>query len=882
MAERIRTLSELQNIINEQLTTEKALQFDYAARGRTGKKLILHFHSEEYCSPSHVLMLQRRMKDAIGCEASVFAVVHQQENILTDELFEKTVKEFIYEYDRTLEPQIRSCKVERSGGLINMDFDRQMAPLLIEKMGIPGKLSDYFRNTYGLNIHMGEMKYTETDAKKEKCEEADFFKPEYVLSMPAPEMPKPKADPMPEKKAEEKKEDSDVLYGRRFTGDPVRMIEVAPETNFIIEGEIISNEVKLTSENKYTVITFTMTDNTSSMKAKLMLRGDQSDKAKTFSAGTYIRLQGKLEYDTFAKENLIRVRGIMKAKKVEREDTAEKKRVELHLHTNMSAQDGITSASDYFKRAAKYGMTAMAVTDHGVVQAYPEAAGAAEKYGINLIYGMEAYMVDDDKRLYNGKNDRSFMDEYVVFDLETTGLDNTLCEITEIGAVRMKNGEVVDQFSTFVDPEKPIPAEITKLTGITDDMVKGAPKKEEALRAFRAFIGEEACLVAHNASFDMGFIEKKGHPFGIKFENDVIDSLAIGRAWLPGLKSHKLNILADHYGVPLKHHRAVNDCEATAKILKCIFDEMTEKDIKSCFQLNSLIDEVSIVKNSREVFHTVILCKNQKGLRNLYKLVSEGHLTYYYRRPRIPKSLIERHREGLIIGSACESGEIFRAVLNDMPDDELDKKAAFYDYLEIQPDGNNEFLIRSHKVENREALHDLNRRIIACGDRLGKPTVATTDCHFLNPEDEQYRRIVQDGMGFKDADDQAPLYFRTTNEMLQEFSYLGEERAMEVVVENTNKIAEMMEPIQLFPKETAMPEIEGAAEYIRERGYQRMRERYGDPLPEFIEQRMEKELGPIIRHGFSMLYYIAQKLVENSNDHGYLVGSRGSVGSSLA
>lgn len=881
MAEKIRTLKELQNIINGEIRPADKLSFDYAAMGRTGRKLILHFRSDEYCSPSKVLSLQRRMKDAINCGADVFAVIHQEEKVLNEELIEKTVKEFIYEFDRTLEPQIRSCAVHTNGGLINMNFDRQMAPLLIERLGIPKKLSDYFKSTYGTNLRIGELKYIETDSKKEREEE--FFKPEYALSMPLPGDKPRAAEILPrEEKPEQKEEESDILYGKRFDGEPVKMIEVAPETNFIIEGEIISNEVKLTSENKYTIITFTMTDTTSSMKAKIMLRGDQSAKAALFKAGAYIRLQGKLEYDNFAKENMIRVRGVMKAKKVERTDTAEIKRVELHLHTNMSAQDGISSSNAYFEQAKKFGMRALAVTDHGVVQAYPYAQAASAATGVGLIYGMEAYMVDDGKRLYNGKFDRSFDDEYVVFDLETTGLDNSLCEITEIGAVRMKNGEIVDTFSSFVDPGKPIPAEIVKLTGITDDMVAGAPTAEEALRAFKEFIGDEACLCAHNADFDMGFITKKGHPFGIKFENDVIDSLPIGRAWLPNLRSHKLNILADHYNVPLKHHRAVNDCEATAKILYKMFCEMREKGIESAMQMNSLIDEVSIVKNSKEVFHTIILCKNQTGLKNLYRLVSEGHLTYYYRRPRIPKSLIEHWREGLIIGSACEAGELYRAVLNEKDDAEIDRIASFYDYLEIQPDGNNEFMIRSHRVENREALHNINRRIVACAKRLGKAFVATTDCHFLNPEDEQFRRIVMDGMGFKDADDQAPLYFRTTDEMLQEFSYLGEEDCYAAVVTNTNLVADMMEPIQLFPKETAMPSIEGAAEHIREDGYRRMKERYGDPLPDFIEQRMEKELGPIIRHGFSMLYYIAQKLVQNSNEHGYLVGSRGSVGSSLA
>ena len=870
MAERINSVKELQNIIREQINGEDGLEFINAAKGMGGKSLILHFHSDSYYSPSRVLMLQRKMKDAIGCGASVFAVVHQNSDCLTKENIETTIKEYIYEYDRTLEPHIRTCKIDVDGALISMEFDRQMAPLLLEKMEMPQKISNYFRNIYDASYRISEMKYVETD-RKDRTEKAEPFRPEYDLVIP-----------VREEAPKQNESAADVLYGRAFTGDPVKMIEISAESDFIVEGEIIANEVRLTTGNKYTIISFSITDTTTTMKAKIMLRGDQSEKGDLFKAGSYIRLRGSLEYDTYARENIIKVKGVLKAKRTERKDTSDVKRVELHLHTNMSAQDGITSATDYFKQAAKFGMKAVAVTDHGVVQAFPEANNAAEKYGLNIIYGMEAYMVDDGKGLYNSQTDRGFDGEYVIFDLETTGLDNNTCEITEIGAVRMVGSVVTDTFSTFVDPGVSIPPEVVRLTGITDDMVKGAPETEEALRAFKTFIGKDACLIAHNADFDMGFIIKKGKKYGIVFENDVIDSLAIARAWLPGLKNHKLNTVGEHYGVVFKHHRAVNDCQATAEIMQHIFSEMAEKGINSCRGMNSLIDDVSIVKNSRLVYHTVILCKNQTGLRNMYRLVSEGHLKYFYRRPRIPKSLISKYREGLIVGSACESGEVFRAVLDGKSDEELDNIASFYDYLEIQPDGNNEFLIRNHRLNNKDELHQLNKRIIECGDRLGKLTVATCDCHFLNPGDEQFRRIVMDGVGFKDADEQAPLYFRTTDEMLGEFSYLGEDRAYEVVVRNTNAIAETIEYIQLFPKETAMPSIDGAAEYIRERGYRRMKERYGDPLPSFIEQRMEKEFGPIIGHGFSMLYYIAQKLVENSNNHGYLVGSRGSVGSSLA
>ncbi|MBQ9942140.1 MAG: PolC-type DNA polymerase III, partial [Christensenellaceae bacterium] len=520
---------------------------------------------------------------------------------------------------------------------------------------------------------------------------------------------------------------------------------------------------------------------------------------------------------------------------------------------------------------------------------FPEAAGAvsdvnrgrAPEDKFKLIFGMEAYLVDDAFKVYGGKN-RTFDDEFVVFDIETTCKCPMTCRITEIGAVRVKGRKVVEQFQTFVDPEMSIPPEITVLTGITDDMVAGAPKVGEAIRSFWEFAGD-ACLCAHNAEFDTSFVFSQSRKIGIFPKNDVLDTLRVARTVCRDMRSYKLDRLAKRYNIPLQHHRAVNDARATAEILLKMWED-AEKEGASCLKdledMTSLEDYVK----SANTYHTVLLVKNKEGLRNLYKLVSYGHLNFFYRRPRIPKSYVEAHREGLIIGAACEQGQVFRSIFMDQSEEEQKRIASFYDYMEIQPLGNNEFLIREGSARDKEDLMEFNRRILALGDALNKPTVATTDCHFLNPRDEYFRRIIMDASGFTDADNQAPLYFRSTDEMLSEFAYLGEERAMEVVVENPQNIAEEVEEIDLFPGNgaTIMPEIEGADVDIRNWAYQRIKERYGDPLPELIEKRLERELGSIIRNGFSILYWIAKKLVEKSMEDGYLVGSRGSVGSSLA
>ena len=574
-------------------------------------------------------------------------------------------------------------------------------------------------------------------------------------------------------------------------------------------------------------------------------------------------------------------RDINKLTKIERMDTAEEKRVELHMHTTMSSMDAVTAASKIVERAAKFGHKAVAITDHGVVQAFPDAQIAAKKNNIKVIYGVEGYLADNGTPIVINGHEESFDDEYVVFDIETTGFSSKNDKIIEIGAVKLKDGEIVDSFSTFVDPKVNIPYKITELTSITQNMVNGQPTIDEVLPKFMEFVGNSV-LVAHNAAFDVGFIKKNLMDMGKTLKNPVMDTVPLARYLYPDLKKVKLNLVAKHLGISLEnHHRAVDDAKATAEILKFSFKKMKEEmDIHDVKTLNEkYLSNIDVKK--LPLHHIIILAKNQIGIKNLYKLVSMAHLDYFARRPRLPKSIITEYREGLIIGSACEAGQLYKAVLEGKTDAELKEIAAFYDYLEIQPIQNNEFLIRKGNVKDEDELRDLNRKIYDLGKEMDKPVVATCDCHFLDPNDEVFRRIIMAGQGYGDADNQPPLYFRTTNEMMKEFEYLGEEACREVVIENTQKIADMVEVVKPIPDETFPPKIEGAEEEIRNMTMNKVHSIYGENLPEVVQKRLDKELNSIINNGYAVLYLIAQKLVAKSLEDGYLVGSRGSVGSSF-
>ncbi len=656
--------------------------------------------------------------------------------------------------------------------------------------------------------------------------------------------------------------------------------------NIVVWGEIFSVESKETRDKARKIYSIDITDYTGSVTLKLLQNANECKELDKLKAGQSLLVRGGLEYDKYDRENVMRPRAIATVEQVEVVDDALTKRVELHLHTSMSDMDGMTPPAELIKQAHKWGQKAVAITDHGVAQAFPEAMNTVEairKDGsdFKVIYGTEAYFVNDLVPAVTGSSDRSLDDDFICFDLETTGLSAAKERITEIGAVRLHNGEVTDRFDTFVDPERPIPPNITELTGITDEMVRGAPKEAEALRAFYEFCGDgNIVLVAHNAGFDTSFLRAAGERAGIPFALTYIDSIPICRSLLTDIKNCKLDTVAAYLKLkPFQHHRADDDAATLGEIFLNLLGRLKEdQNARTVADINSALAGGDSKKLPS--YHQIILVKNHTGLKNLYRLISAGHLEHFYRHPRTPKSLLDQYREGLLIGSACEAGELFRAIVRGDSFENLCKIAEYYDYLEIQPIGNNMFMVREGKTDI-EGLREYNRTVVKIGEKLNKPVVATCDVHFKDPKDADFRKIIMAGRGFTDAEEQAPLYMRTTAEMLQEFSYLGKEKAYEVVVTNPNKIADMIDYIRPVPMGNFPPFIDGAEEQLNSITWQRAKERYGDPLPDIVEKRLEKELGSINKHGFSVLYMTAQKLVANSEEHGYLVGSRGSVGSSF-
>ena len=746
--------------------------------------------------------------------------------------------------------------------------------------------------------------------EQEESREEILHKAVEQAAAAAAETPKPKKPrPAPQQhtgyqrpRAEKVRED-DLIFGKLIQ-DPIVSVNeaIAAYDMVTIQGEVFFTDSKDIHSKKtgkdYVKIAFDMTDRTKSVRVSKFLAADKAgDTASKIKKGLYCTVQGKMVYDTFAKEMVLEPTGIVKAKKPERKDTYEgMKRVELHLHTNMSAMDGMSSTASLLCRAAKWGHRAMAITDHGVAQAFPEALHAQEGKqkdiigDMKIIYGIEAYYINDENSIsvVRGRSAEPLDGTFIVFDLETTGLNPASEEITEIAAVRVVEGEIRDSFQTYVNPHKPIPPEITELTGISDETVADAPDLDKAVPEFLAWAGEgQYPLVAHNAGFDMGFLRTACQRLGIEREFTSIDTLEMSRLMLPHMHKFKLNILAKELQVgPFEHHRASEDAAVLGriyvKLLKRLREEMhavTTADINPV--LAATTDRKNKLKNLPR-YHFIILVKNQAGLRNLYQLISKSFLEYYNKRPIMPRSELIRHREGLIFGSACEAGEVFRALTKGEPWEEIKRLASFYDYLEIQPIGNNNFMIAKGMAKDEEQLRDWNRDILRLADELGKPCCATGDVHFLEPEDEAFRRILMAGQGFSDADNQAPLYFKSTDEMLKEFSYLGEDRAYEVVVKNTNEIADMCDVIRPVPRENYPPHIDGCEDDLRNMCYEKAKRIYGDPLPEPVQARLDRELGSIIGNGYAVMYIIAQKLVTKSLADGYLVGSRGSVGSSLA
>ena len=672
-----------------------------------------------------------------------------------------------------------------------------------------------------------------------------------------------------------------VIFGSKIKSKPVALKGVSIEDgNVTVWGSVFALQIRDTRDGKRKIITFNITDKTNSFTVKIFEMSQNCETlVKNISDGACVMLRGHVEYDDYIKSYCIKANSVMLIDRIEVGDDAPEKRVELHMHTNMSAMDGMTPAKKLVERAIKWGHRAVAITDHGVVQAFPEAAAAAKGSDIKIIYGMEGYFVDDSVKAFSGSSDMPLDGTFIIFDVETTGLRTGVDRLTEIGAIKYVDGAEKSRFQTFVDPERPIPQNIVELTGITDSMVAGAPKEGEAVRKFFEFCGEGSVLVAHNASFDTEVIRSACERNGIEYNYSHIDTLVLAQSLISGIKNYKLDTISNHFKLPkFDHHRADEDAGALAAIFEKLLALTAEKGVERVSQINELIP---VDPRRLPTYHIIILAKNKVGLKHLYQLITKSNLEYYYRHPRVPKSELLSHREGLLIGSACEAGQLYRAVLSGKSEEELLRIASMYDYLEIQPNGNNAFMLRKGTLSSEEELNEINRHIIRLADKLGIPVVATGDVHFIDESDKVFREILMTGQGFSDAAEQAPLYFRTTNDMLKEFAYLGEEKAKEVVITNPNLIADMCEEILPIPKGTYPPKIEGSDEELRRICYERIKDYYGDPIPEYVKARLDKELDSIIKNGFAVLYIIAQKLVWNSMDHGYYVGSRGSVGSSF-
>ena len=698
--------------------------------------------------------------------------------------------------------------------------------------------------------------------------------------------------PVPEQKKEasiEEEKDTPLIMGRSMNlkGDPIKIKDISVDSDkVVIDGELIadtmdSREIK---NGEKVILMFNAYDGTSSITCKAFLDTDKfKNISKRIKSSKGLKIDGVAKYDQFAKEITIMANTILETqgtKKEKRVDDAVKKRVELHMHTQMSQMDAVTPCTDLVKRAISWGWNAIAITDHGVVQSFPDAHKLLEKTGDNIkvLYGVEGYFVPDkDPAVFNSRG-QGLDTEYCVLDLETTGISYVTEKITEVGIIKYKNGEIIDEFECFVNPEKPIPEKVVEITHITDDMVKDAETIDKVIPKIIDFIGDSV-LVAHNADFDIGYLKYNFEKYGYTLENTYIDTLRLAKAIFPDLKKYKLGIIADSLKIKVDvAHRALDDVKTLVEVFKVMIERTKEENGKTIDDFDTKF-ETDFKKLPS--YHIIIIAKNYVGLKNLYKLVSYSHLNYFYKKPRILKSILNKYREGLIIGSACEAGELYRAVLTQKSDEEIEAIASYYDYLEIQPIGNDEYLIREGTVQGEEDLRNINRKIVEIGEKLNKPVCATCDVHFMDPQDEIYRRILQAGQKYDDADMQAPLYLRTTNEMLAEFDYLGTEKAYEVVVENTNLIADMCEKIKPISPEKCPPHIPGCEQTIKDIAYKKAIELYGDPLPEIVKTRLDKELDSIIKNGFSVMYIIAQKLVWKSNEDGYLVGSRGSVGSSF-
>jgi DNA polymerase III subunit alpha, Gram-positive type len=798
-----------------------------------------------------------------------------------------------------LKAVLNNSEYEVANNAINFNFKDAVSAFL-KAMDYDKKVHEAVKNLYGTAYKINFVdkvsredliKLREAEREKEKLLIQKEIK---AAARSLPNVPREAAEKKPEVHGETdgKKGDPFLILGRnsKIKDTVIKITDITPDEGRIaIEGEISNIESKELKSGK-TLVSFDLYDGSSSMTCKAFLKpGEDGEVLSRLTKAKGIRLAGNAGYSNFSGEVELIANTIIETegrKKIKRQDKAEVKRVELHMHTQMSQMDAMSSATDLIKRAMSWGMKAIAITDHGVVQSFPEAHKLLGRNNpdMKVIYGVEAYLAPDKKPSVTNPKGQSIDTTYCVLDLETTGFSPVTEKITEIGIMKLKDGKVIGEFSCFVNPEKPIPAKVVEITNITDDMVKDAETIEKVFPKMLDFI-KDSVLVAHNAAFDVNFLKHNAKVLGYDFDFTYVDTLSLAQEVFSEFKSYKLGRIAKNLGIKVEvAHRALDDVGTTVKVFNIMLERLKERGAETLEDIDIYGSDEEAKKEEYKklkTYHAIIFAKDYVGLKNLYRLVSYSSLDYFYKKPRILKSMFKKYSEGLILGSACSEGELYQSILLGKSDEEIEAIAEEYDYLEIQPIGNNDYLVRTGQVPNREYLKEINKKIVELGEKFNKPVVATGDVHFLDPEDEIYRRILEAGQGFKDADNQAPLYLRTTEEMLEEFYYLGREKAYEVVVTNTNLIADLCEPISPISPEKATPHIDGCEQTIRDITFDKAHELYGDPLPELVQQRLDRELDSIIKNGFSVMYIIAQKLVWKSNEDGYLVGSRGSVGSSV-
>lgn len=840
------------------------------------KQCIIYFLSNEHLSC-----------DDLGCiENKIKALQYTGDIILKYSVNKPLIKNYLKDNWMILAnevcekiPSVRGwldkAEYETAGDVLLIKLTDQIGFDILEMKDVPSLIQQKIINETGVNIKVNLN-------VNDELEHDQFYKDYYIYKENKERQLTEELLKLNDSLNQKENVDFEntIIMGKKIPDEPINIKDInGIGQRVTIQGKVFDVQEKHIRDN-FTLLIISITDFTNSIYVKIFQKIENTSIISKIKLNKWLKITGQVEYDNYQKAIVINPSDINLLNKIDRTDTYKDKRVELHLHTNMSTMDGISPPRDYIKRAAQWGHSALAITDHGVVQAFPEAYQCGHKYGIKIIFGVEAFIIDDEIEIIkNPKIVEIEKETYVILDIETTGLSALKDEIIEIGAVKLKDGKIVDKFHSLIKPHRTIPYEIETLTGVTNSMVKDSPSIESVMPDFIDFIGDST-IVAHNASFDLGFIYRICQKHHLPLNNSVLDTLNLSRALLKKLKNHKLKTITAHYNIKLlNHHRAIDDAKATSEILLELIKLLKEKGINNLSEINEL--RLELLPNHIRPNHALILVKNHTGLKNLYKLISRSHLKHYFRTPRIPKSELSSMRQGLLIGSGCQAGEIYKGIINGISEEEINEKCKFYDFLEVQPIMNNYFLINKGLVEDTEALKLNNKYIYRLGKSLGIPVVATGDVHFLDPEDETYKRILLYNQGFEDSNEKTPLFFRTTNEMLEEFKYLGEKTAEEIVICNTKKIADMIEDVNPIPDGLYTPKIDGAEQMITEMTYKNAKKLYGDPLPTIVEERIRKELYSIVNNGFAVIYLISHKLVNKSLEDGYLVGSRGSVGSSL-